>query len=82
MKIQKPRQTVVLYCTVLLFRGFEPGVFSLEVYKIVKNINERILIFHADLNQHPSEQCGGSRRFDADQDPTFQADVDPDPKIV
>ena len=25
-----------MYCTALLFRGFEPGVFSLEVYKMVK----------------------------------------------
>ena len=27
------------------------------------------------------KQCGGSRTFDADPDPTFQAGADPDPKF-
>ena len=53
----KNTETKANCCTVLLFGGFESGVFSLEVYKYkkVKNISEIIQLFEADSNQSPSE---------------------------
>ena len=47
--------TCVLYCTgtLLLFRGFESGVFSPELNKMVK-LSMKEFKFKADSNRRPS----------------------------